>query len=496
MNSPKYILQNMLISYVQTKNVVLNYILNFFLISLLTYIFQNTSIFISFFINTFKFLMKKDYVEIIIESSHGTKFEKDGLRTGKMIYSDAFKSVCFYIKNIQQNGVYSKREPDKYEKSNNPTFDFFIPDQFDEFILDNEKKIMCIMKMYKERLQDNENKNSIEKKEHYMRIFSKNKNATLSDLENFIKNCIVSYTEYKDLNMLQDQYFFNYLCSTEDNDLVYTENIFKSNKTFTSVFFEEKDKFLKKLHFFLDNKNWYIKKGIPYHFGIFLHGEPGCGKTSIIKATAKLTKKHIFNIHLNRVKTCGELYNIFFNEIVNDKKVPIEKRIYVFEDIDCLLDIIEDREDKEKRKINNNDAQINAEKSLLYDILSTEKKETKPEDNLNLGALLNVFDGLLECPGRIIFMTSNYPDRIDKALLRPGRIDLNIELKKCNHDIILDILSHFFDKDKQYILSLLNNNLFEDYKLTPSYIINICSQNNSLEESILEIQKCYSSLKK
>ena len=350
--------------------------------------------------------------------------------------------------------------------------------------------------MYKERLQDNENKHSIEKKEHYMRIFSKNKNATLSDLENFIKNCIVSYTEYKDLNMLQDQYFFNYLCSTEDNDLVYTENIFKSNKTFTSVFFEEKDKFLKKLHFFLDNKNWYIKKGIPYHFGIFLHGEPGCGKTSIIKATAKLTKKHIFNIHLNRVKTCGELYNIFFNEIVNDKKVPIEKRIYVFEDIDCLLDIIEDREDKEKRKINNNDAQINAEKSLLYDILSTEKKETKPEDNLNLGALLNVFDGLLECPGRIIFMTSNYPDRIDKALLRPGRIDLNIELKKCNHDIILDILSHFFDKDKQYILSLLNNNLFEDYKLTPSYIINICSQNNSLEESILEIQKCYSSLKK
>lgn len=481
MKSSRYVLNNMLMSYVNTNNPIIDFFLNFFILILITYIFQNISYLNQFMYHIVDYLRKKTYVEIIIESSL-VSYDRNGIKTTKMQYSDAFKSICFFIKSLKTDGIYSKREPDKCEKTSNPAFDIFIPDQYKEFILEKSKDIRCIMKIYKEKI-NSDNESTKEKKEHYMRIFSNNKSTKIEDLEDFIKKCIFSYTEFKNLNILNEQHYFNYNYLNEDNELQFTENIFKTNKTFDTIFFEEKLQFLKKLYFFLENKEWYNKKGIPYHFGVFLHGEPGCGKTSIIKATAKLTGKHIFNIHLNRVKTCGELYSIFFNEIVNDKKIPLEKRIYVFEDIDCLIDIIEDREQKDVKNKNN-------ENILLHELLLNEKsKPTKPDDDLNLGALLNVFDGLLESPGRIIFMTTNFPQKIDKALLRPGRIDVNIKLKKCSNQIIIDILSYFFEIKNDDILLLLNNNLFQDYILTPSAIFNICINNNTIENCIYQIRE-------
>ena len=66
---------------------------------------------------------------------------------------------------------------------------------------------------------------------------------------------------------------------------------------------------------------------------------------------------------------------------------------------------------------------------------------------MTLGCLLNIIDGILEIPGRIIILTTNYIDKIDKALLRPGRIDFNICLKYANIKITKEILSFFYEID-------------------------------------------------
>merc|ERR1711939_932024 len=49
-------------------------------------------------------------------------------------------------------------------------------------------------------------------------------------------------------------------------------------------------------------------------------------------------------------------------------------------------------------------------------------------DKLNLSGLLNVLDGVVDTPERIVVMTTNHPEFLDPALIRPGRIDQKLFL--------------------------------------------------------------------
>ena len=92
-------------------------------------------------------------------------------------------------------------------------------------------------------------------------------------------------------------------------------------------------------------------------------------------------------------------------------------------------------------------------------------------DQVSLSHLLNLIDGLIEMPGRRIIMTTNYKDRIDPALIRPGRIDLSIEMKKATRESICSMFLHFYDKDISNFVQ--DSHLITDYKLTPAQLNNI-----------------------
>ena len=75
------------------------------------------------------------------------------------------------------------------------------------------------------------------------------------------------------------------------------------------------------------------------------------------------------------------------------------------------------------------------------------KKKEELDDKLTLGAILEVIDGLVETPGRVIIFTTNHKDSIDPALLRPGRIDMQIEFRKLRRSHIQQI----FQKNLQIL---------------------------------------------
>ena len=247
---------------------------------------------------------------------------------------------------------------------------------------------------------------------------------------------------------------------------------FITNRSFKNLFGKDIDIIKKRVDFFRYNKDWYDNKGVPYTLGILVSGNPGSGKTSIIKCIANETKRHIINIDLSDSMTKTQIENLFYNEQIcvtqNGKTetytIPIDKRIYVLEDVDCQCDIILDRGSNTVEQIlAKKNAELKAEISKLQYALNeissgkkmvmTNGKMMEPPKNKNenanekitLSFLLNLFDGVLETPGRITFMTTNFVDKLDKAFTRPGRIDVISKFGFADHSQLIDIIQHRYD---------------------------------------------------
>jgi chaperone BCS1 len=176
------------------------------------------------------------------------------------------------------------------------------------------------------------------------------------------------------------------------------------------------------------------------------HGDPGCGKTSSVKAIANTARRHIINIHLSQIKTKAQLTHLFYNDdiyVYDGSKtekytIPIHERLYVIEDIDAMGDAVMSR--KFKRPEPKKEAKTPEE------AWAAAHAEEEPEQ-IDLSFLLNLLDGTLESSGRIIAISSNYPERIDKALIRPGRIDMIVQFRKCNRQILQEMATSFYDRE-------------------------------------------------
>ena len=256
--------------------------------------------------------------------------------------------------------------------------------------------------------------------------------------------------EYEDFKFCQNGlrfYSYNPVANSDGDD--YNEFSFESSKTFDNVFFPEKEKIVSRLEFFLENETWYAERGVPYTLGFLLHGLPGSGKTSTIKAMANLTQRHIVSVPLKNIKSIDDLYRVFYGPTINKKIIPVNKRIYVLEDIDAasLKDTVKKRDS----------FQINKEEDRASDSgIETPKSVVKGKDNgifimkdseekkLTLADLLEVFDGVMEMKGRIMVITTNHPEKLDPALIRPGRVDVNIQFGHCQPDDVLDIFKNFY----------------------------------------------------
>jgi hypothetical protein len=495
MISQDYLLSTSLLKKINTNNFIVDFILSTLLLFFINEIIKNKSFLYDYFIDFLNsyFKYNENYVEIIIESNESTYTDRNGYKNIKTSYSDFFQAISYYIKINKINGIKSKIEPKRSDNTSKSFFDIFIPNQNESFIICPMQKIYCTMNYIKKNINYSEKDNNII---YIHRIIVYSNDININCLEIFLDNLLKIYNKYKHDKSIENQCYFYYDYADDDGEtLNYTIKEFFTNKTFNTVFFEEKELYLKQLNFFLNESTWYKTKGIPHHLGILLHGTPGCGKTSIIKATLEYTKRHAFVIPLNRVKTCGELENIFYSNEINDKNIPISKRIYIFEDIDCISDIVFDRkknnnnsddEDSSSDEFNDNNKQN--KESKKYKNRNFKKESFKLNDKLNLGCLLNILDGIIETPDRIIIMTTNYPEKLDKALLREGRIDINIKLKLFNKSMINELLSSFYELDDKYLINNEKFNNIIDYKISPAQIINICQRNiNSIENTLDEI---------
>ena len=112
------------------------------------------------------------------------------------------------------------------------------------------------------------------------------------------------------------------------------------------------------------------------------------------------------------------------------------------------------------------------------------REENIETDSVTLSSLLNILDGTLELPGRMIIITSNFPEQLDKALIRPGRIDLIINLDRASSNTIQDMYHSFYSEE----LSQSDKTRLEsiDKKWTPAEVNCILFNNFYSPESSLD----------
>jgi SpoVK/Ycf46/Vps4 family AAA+-type ATPase len=235
--------------------------------------------------------------------------------------------------------------------------------------------------------------------------------------------------------------YYNYMSfNPQTNSAIFEDSKFYSNKTFDNIFFENKDIFMKKINYFCKNRASYRELGVPYSLGIILYGAPGTGKTSCIKALANHTGRSIVDLNLSRIKTYKELKAAFLDVKINNQEVSPDKRIYVFEEFDCIIEKVKQRTNTDtKPHSQNQNLQLLEE---IYEVNPYKEKEIPGDAPITIETLLNCIDGTLESNGHIICLTTNFIDKIDKALIRPGRFDCHIHLDNSTPKVILQMIKN------------------------------------------------------
>ncbi|RLN73789.1 hypothetical protein BBJ28_00014463 [Nothophytophthora sp. Chile5] len=290
---------------------------------------------------------------------------------------------------------------------------------------------------------------------------------------------------------------------SEAAGVTYKRYALGEEKTFENLFFEEKEQVVQLLDNFTNKSGKFNIKGFPYKLGLLLHGPPGTGKTSLIKAVAQHTKRHIVTISLGKIKTNQELLDALFDMkfVVQGLDSPIEMSfddvVFVMEDIDCASSIVNARGDTDEKKSSKADRMLESQKKAKEEdgedgmpgLIGPMLKPKSTSDKLNLSGLLNVLDGVIDCPGRIVIMTSNHPEKLDPALIRPGRVNKKLLLGHMGPKQVQEMVAYYcattLSEEQRERLDAIFCTATKQF--TPAEIEELCAEFDDVESILGEL---------
>ena len=219
---------------------------------------------------------------------------------------------------------------------------------------------------------------------------------------------------------------------------------FKHPATFNTLALDTKLKqaVMQKLDSFSQDGEFYSQTGRAHKMGFFLFGPPGTGKTTFAAAVANHMQYSIYDLDLTGVNSNLDLRALLTQ--ISDRSVV------VIEDIDTV------------ELPNRGSASTMQEAGGPPERFGRKGREEDSRSKLTLGGVLNFADGIRSSCGseHIFIFTTNHPERLDPALIRPGRMDMHIELSYCTFEVLkslcrtyLGVTDHPTLKDIQAVLA-------------------------------------------
>lgn len=173
---------------------------------------------------------------------------------------------------------------------------------------------------------------------------------------------------------------------------------------------------------FLGSADWYVQRGIPYRRGYLFHGPPGSGKSSFIAALAGAIGYDICVLNLGE----GGLTD---DRLAHALSTIPPQSIVLLEDVDAAF--------------------VHRGAHGVVGGAAASAASEQRRSFVTLSGLLNTLDGVAAGEERLLFMTTNFPERLDPALVRPGRVDVMRRIGDASHSQARRMYAKFFPGDPQ-----------------------------------------------
>jgi chaperone BCS1 len=180
---------------------------------------------------------------------------------------------------------------------------------------------------------------------------------------------------------------------------------------------------------FAETKEWFDENHITYKRTFLFSGPPGTGKSTLAMQIAMMTGRDVYLVDLQNIRGSD------FTNIVGS--IP-SGSVMLLEDVHGCDELLK------REPLEDGNRYVSSQ-------------------GPDLSQVLNVLCGIIPLADIITIMTTNYKERLEPALYRPGRVDVDVEVGYLNNEAILawvdrtygpEVSSHYVDLNFPHTLTV------------------------------------------